>query len=79
MIYIEATGETTITINNSTFKINVDKYAYIDSDLELAYKEKTDLFNLLEGDYPVLKDGENTISYSSNVSKFEIQPRWRCL
>lgn len=79
LIYLEADGEVTISINNSTFKINVDGYAYIDSDLELAYKDKTDLFNLMQGDYPILTDGENTINYSSNVTKFEIEPRWRCL
>lgn len=77
LIYVEGNGEITITINNNKFKVMVKDYLYIDSELEIAYREKTDCLNISEGDYPILEYGENNISFSGNVSKIEIKPRWR--
>lgn len=77
LIYLEGNGEITITINNNKFKILVKDYLYIDSELEIAYREKTDCLNIDDGDYPVLTYGENNISFTGNVSKIEIKPRWR--
>ncbi len=76
-LYIEGNGEITITINNNKFKVMVKDYLYIDSELEIAYREKTDCLNIDDGDYPVLTYGENNISFTGNVSKIEIKPRWR--
>lgn len=77
LLYLEGNGEITITINNNKFKVMVKDYLYIDSELEIAYREKTDCLNIDEGDYPVLEYGENNISFSGNLSKVEIKPRWR--
>lgn len=77
LIYLEGNGEITITINNNKFKVMVKDYLYIDSELEIAYREKTDCLNIDEGDYPVLTYGENNITFTGNVSKIEIKPRWR--
>lgn len=77
LIYVEGNGEITITINNNKFKVMVKDYLYIDSELEIAYREKTDCLNIDDGDYPVLTYGENNISFTGNVNKLEIKPRWR--
>ncbi|EPB8168485.1 distal tail protein Dit [Clostridium perfringens] len=77
LIYVEGNGEITITINNNKFKVMVKDYLYIDSELEIAYREKTDCLNIDEGDYPLLEYGENNISFTGNVSKIEMKPRWR--
>ncbi|STB59701.1 distal tail protein Dit [Clostridium perfringens] len=77
LIYVEGNGEITITINNNKFKVMVKDYLYIDSELEIAYREKTDCLNIETGDYPVLTYGENNISFTGNVNKVEIKPRWR--
>ncbi|MDK0934317.1 phage tail family protein [Clostridium perfringens] len=77
LIYVEGNGEITITINNNKFKVMVKDYLYIDSELEIAYREKTDCLNIDDGDYPVLTYGENNISFTGNVSKIEMKPRWR--
>ena len=47
--------------------------------LELTYKDKNTAGNLQVGEYPVLINGENLISWDSNITKLEIQPNWRCL
>ncbi|MDK0692424.1 phage tail family protein [Clostridium perfringens] len=77
LLYVEGNGEITITINNNKFKVMVKDYLYIDSELEIAYREKTDCLNIETGDYPVLTYGENNISFTGNVNKVEIKPRWR--
>ncbi|WP_283714703.1 distal tail protein Dit [Clostridium perfringens] len=77
LLYVEGNGEITITINNNKFKVMVKDYLYIDSELEIAYREKTDCLNIDDGDYPVLTYGENNISFTGNVNKVEIKPRWR--
>ncbi|QDY17535.1 phage tail protein [Clostridium botulinum] len=30
------------------------------------------------GEFPIFQVGENKISWTGNVSKIEITPRWRC-
>ena len=77
LLYLEGNGEVNITMNNNIFKVRIKDYIYIDSELEIAYREKTDCLNIEEGDYPVLNHGENNISFTGNVTKLELKPRWR--
>ena len=77
LIYLEGNGEIAVNINGNIFTVMVKDYLYIDSELEIAYREKTDCLNIETGDYPVLEYGENNISFSGNLSKVEIKPRWR--
>lgn len=77
LLYLEGNGEITVTINNNSFSVMLRDFLYIDSELEIAYREKTDCLNIDDGDYPVLEYGENNISFNGNVSKIEIKPRWR--
>lgn len=79
LLKIVGNGNTQITINNKTFTVPVKDYVYVDSELELAYKYKGDSFNISKGKFPVLEKGANKITYSSNITHFEITPRWRCL
>lgn len=77
LIYLEGNGEIAVNINGNIFTVMVKDYIYIDSELEIAYREKTDCLNIETGDYPLLEYGENNISFNGNVSKIEIKPRWR--
>ena len=77
LIYLEGNGEIAVNINGNVFTVMIKDYLYIDSELEIAYREKTDCLNIETGDYPVLEYGENKISFSGNLSKLEIKPRWR--
>lgn len=81
LIYLEGNGKVKININNKVFEVLVNEFAYIDSELEVVYKQKDDdnPYNLDIGDYPVLIHGENTISYGGDLEKIEIKFRWRCV
>lgn len=79
LIKITGHGQVNITINNNTFTVPVSDYVYVDSELELAYRDKNNYFNIGSGKFPILQKGNNTIIYSDNVTSFEIIPRWRCL
>ena len=70
------TGNLQVSINSQTFQINnVTSYVEIDSELQQCHEDT--LNKEFIGSYPVLEVGENKITKSSNISKIEIDPRWR--
>ncbi|RXI55287.1 phage tail protein [Clostridium tetani] len=74
------TGDITLSINNEVIKFtNVENYIELDSEMMECYKEHQNCNNKMYGEFPILKTGENKISWTGNVSKIEIKPRWRCL
>lgn len=79
MLKIYGSGNITVSINSSNFTIkNVVDYVAIDSEIKECYKDDINFGRNMTGDYPVFFIGKNTISWSGNVSKLEITPRWRC-
>lgn len=73
-------GNILLNINDITLTIkDVSNYVIIDSDLQNCYDEFGLKNNKMFGDFPVLQEGENTIAWSSNVTKIEIEPNWRWL
>lgn len=83
--YIKITGIGDITLKVNTKEIvlkNVVEYIELDSDIEECYKLKSGVLTnenskMYSLDYPVLKSGVNTISWTGNVTNVEIEPRWR--
>lgn len=61
-------------------KANAGTIIIIDSELQDAYNDsgtnKNLFVELLDGEFPVLVPGNNTISFSGGVSKIDIIPRW---
>lgn len=79
IIKIKGEGIITINVNDEIIKVNVGQNIILDSYLELSYKEdKTPQNNNVQSKkYPVLKLGENNISYSGGrVDSFTIIPNW---
>lgn len=73
---IYGTGNLQISINSQTFQINnVNSYVEVDTELMLCYEVTTNKEYI--GDYPVFELGNNNIILSSNITKVEIEPRWR--
>ena len=78
-IYSNTGGIGTITINNNSFQVAVNDCVHVDSNLELTYQDLVRPANLINGEYPTLKAGENKISFDSVISKIKIRPNWRTL
>ncbi len=83
LFYVESNtaGAATLTVNDVTISISsLQDYLYIDCDEQNVYRQKTEnknsLVTLSGGEFPVLHSGENTISWSSRVSKVVLTPRW---
>lgn len=80
-IKINGNGDINLYINNQSFYFTqVSGYIEIDSELMCAYKG-TELQNskMKTAAFPIFSPGSNNISYSGDVTKIEIVPRWCCL
>lgn len=79
LIKIYGSGNITVTIGGKSFTINnVSSYVSVDSEIKECYKDSTNKGRDMAGDWPVLPIGLNTISWTGNITKVEITPRWRC-
>ena len=77
---IRVTGYGTLTINSDVITIaNAFAYVDIDSETQDCYNG-TDSANaqvtFQSNNFPLLKSGSNGVSYSGNITKVEITPRW---
>ncbi|PFM49570.1 phage tail protein [Bacillus cereus] len=75
---ITGNGTITVYVNGIGFQIkDVVNSVVIDSDAMLCYSGTFPMDNKMIGNYPKLKEGENTISWTGNVTKVELETRWR--
>ena len=51
----------------------------IDSALQEAYIGNALMNDHMSGDFPVLKPGQNAISWSGTVTRVVVKPNWRYL
>ena len=80
-IKITGSGDITLSVNHASFPLSdVDGYIEIDSDIMAVYKG-----TLLQNEkahfnaFPMFGEGENSVSFTGNVTKIEIVPRWCAL
>lgn len=78
--YVAGTGK--IYIGNQIITITgVNGTIEIDSEMMNAYRNEngliTNLNNKMIGDFPILKSGNNVIKFDGDITKLEINPRWR--
>ena len=81
IITVYGTGDITLKINDKDIPLfGVDGYITIDSEMMEVFKGAENQ-NSKYGyvDFPRLEVEENTISWTGNVEKLEIHPRWRWL
>lgn len=74
-------GDITLTVNHQSFVFRgVNEYIEMDSEIMNVFKDTLNANQQKEGDgFPTLKVGENGILWSGNITKVEIEPRWRTL
>ena len=79
IIYLYGSGIVDININGTEiFKINIDdEYVIVDSLNEEAYKDNVLKNRNMVGEFPILKVGKNTISWSGNLTKIVVEPKSR--
>ena len=80
IIKIYGTGNIDLTINSEVIHItSVVDYVTIDSELMDCYKDTVLKNNNMNGEFPVLVNGSNFISWTGTVVKLEIVPNRRWL
>lgn len=80
IITVYGSGNITLQVNNQIVKLTaVDEYITMDSDLQECVKGQLERGDKMEGEFIVLEEGTNNISFTGSVTKIEITPRWRCL
>ena len=76
-VKVYGTGDITLTIGNQTIKlVNVENYIELDSELMNCFKDNVNQNNRMIGDFPLLRKGDNSVTWSGKVTKIEIEPRW---
>lgn len=78
IITVYGQGNITLTFNNSNIILNnIEEKITINSEILNAYDGNLSLNNKMSGDFPVLKLGENNISWTGSITKLEVTPNWR--
>lgn len=76
LIKITGSGNITLTVNNANVILtSVDSYITLDGELEDAYKDTSLQNGKMNGEFPILKPGENIIDFIGSVTKIEITYR----
>ncbi len=81
IITVYGSGDITLTINGADFPLyGVQESITIDSEMMEVFKEDTNQNGKYGGvEFPRFEVGKNEISWTGNVSKIKVQPRWRWL
>lgn len=73
-ITLTCNGNVAITINSQTFYLdNADGTYLLDCKNKLIIKNGLNSSNIMNGDFPKLKKGNNTISYIGSITNFKIE------
>ena len=79
-ITLTGSGDITLMVGTTIVELtDISGSIVIDSALQEAYKGTTLMNDHMSGDFPVLKPGQNAISWSGTVTSIVISPRWRYL
>ena len=80
LITVYGSGNITLMVGTTIVELtNVSGSIVLDCALKEAYKGTTLMNDHMSGDFPVLKPGLNAVSWSGNVTRIVISPRWRYL
>ena len=80
VITLYGSGEITLMINQTIIELSdITEGLIIDSALQEAYWNNNSMNQCMSGDFPRLRSGMNTISWSGNVTSIHIEPNWRYL
>lgn len=73
IIHLQCSGNVSITINNNTFYLSDTDGEYIlDCKNKVITHNNTNASNIMNGDFPILINGENDIDYTGTITAFTI-------
>ena len=77
---VYGSGDISLIVNGQIIELEgVDGEITLNSVIQEAYKGEVLLNEKMSGDFPVLKPGNNLVSWTGNVSRLVIQGNWRFL
>ena len=80
IIHVYGNGDATLIVNDSFVELEgIEDGIVLNSVIQEAYQGETLLNEKMEGDFPVLKPGDNLISWSGDITRLVIAPNWRYL
>ena len=85
VITLYGTGNMDLIVNGNSYAFkDVDGHIVVDSRIESAYKLIANMPNsrnnrMYTMDFPLLKHGDNTISFTGNATKVKVETRWGTL
>ena len=81
VIKVTGTGTVVLSVNGVGITLSgLTSSITLDSELQEAYTGLTTNMNSsMNGEFPILRTGNNTITWTGMVTKVEIDPRWRWL
>ena len=78
LITVYGSGDITLNVNSEFVKLTaVDSFLTMDSKLSMCYRDALNMGAKMTGNYLLLGKGLNAITWTGNVTKIEITPRWR--
>ena len=78
IIHVYGSGDITLIVNDTFIELEgIEDSIVLNSVIQEAYQGEMLLNEKVEGDFPVLKPGNNLISYSGDISRVIIAPNWR--
>ena len=78
VITVFGSGNITLYVNNQSVVLSsISSSITLNSETLNAYSGSTSLNNKMNGEFPKFQVGENTINWTGNVTKIEVQPNWR--
>ncbi|MDT8717601.1 phage tail family protein [Clostridium sp. 19966] len=77
ILKVYGSGSIDLFVNSTEINLNnVSDYVTIDSMIMDCYKDEMNANSQMSGEFPVLQEGENSITWSGNINKIEITPNW---
>jgi len=80
IIHVYGSGDLTLIVNGSFVELEgIEESIVLNSVIQEAYQGETLLNEKMDGEFPLLKPGNNLISWTGEVTRLVIQPNWRFL
>lgn len=80
VITVYGSGDITLMVGQTIVELTgIEDSITLDSVLQEAYQGNVLMNGHMSGDFPILKPGQNAVSWSGEVSRVIIQPNWRSL